>query len=429
MKQLQTTISENYVNDWGYKEGIREIMQNALDSNDLGFTGGIKYIKDRKKIVIFNHGAKLNLDSLLLGTTSKGNDIRQRGKYGEGFKVGSLALYRDKKPVTIYTGNETWYPEIDNHKAIKTPVLVFNIKKGNPYKQRLTFEIDDITQEEWTTLKDQFITLCNLESDMYHQTPESKVLLGKKFKGKVYCGGIFVSHDKNLEYGYDFKPPVLSLNRDRNMVDSFNLKWNTSKAWAYLSANMKGKLFDTEKMLKSNCPDVEFMDQFADYTVTGKLVEKFFEDNTKRSYPVTSTEEQEQVRDLGYTPVYSSQNYSTNIRKKLGSIEDLKRRVELDWKLFKNITLIDDANIQWVFEVIFKIDPKFTLNMKIAKFALDATISVNENDALIINCLLLKDKYEILHEAIRYYSRSMKKSESEIWKKLYKETVEGISDE
>lgn len=34
---VYTTISKNYINSWGMKEGIRELMQNALDSNDKGF--------------------------------------------------------------------------------------------------------------------------------------------------------------------------------------------------------------------------------------------------------------------------------------------------------------------------------------------------------------------------------------------------------
>jgi len=428
MNVIETTISKDYVSDWGLNEGIREIMQNALDANDKGFTGRLHYIKDKKKLIIYNRGVILNKASLLLGSTSKNNDINQRGNYGEGYKVGSLALCRINKQVTIYNGNETWIPYIDTHFEIDTPVLKFDILSGNPYEGRLTFEIKNINQEEWLELKKQFIPLCNLKEDSYHKTPQGKVLLEDSFKGKIYSGGIFVSHNKELDFGYDFKPSVLSLNRDRNMVDSFNLQWNTSKIWAYISANIEGKLYDVTSMLKANCPDVKYMDQFSDYTITGKLVEKFFEENSKKSYPVTTNEESEKVRSMGYRPIYSSVSYSDNLRKKLGTIEDLERKIELDWKLFKKITAIDDANIQWVFKVLHKIDHNFKFEMKIVKFAVDTTNSVHEKDKknLIINCLLLKDRYKILREAIKFYSSIEKKSSSNIWMQLYKDTVEGI---
>jgi hypothetical protein len=427
---IYTTIAKNYINNWGMKQGIRELIQNAMDAQDKGFPMGVTYLRSKRQLLIFNRGVHLERSSLLLGSTTKTDDPSQRGKHGEGAKIGSLALVRADKSVTVYNGDthERWEALIKKSPDFGTEVLTFKIVKNAPKSgNKLLFEVGNISPEEWHEMGDLFLTINTPPPGSIRKTPDGTVLLEKKYKGRIYCGGIYVCEDKELEYGYDFPPSVLTLNRDRDMVSSFDLRWNTSKLWAYLSANEKGKLYDATKMLKDGIADVEYMDKFSDYTVKGKVVEEFFRENSAKSYPVTSEHEAQQVRGYGYAPVYSSSSYTGIIREKLGSIEDLKRTVELDYALFQALTPIDDGNLAWMFEVMWKVDPKFEFKMTVAKFNLDATRSVSDKGNIVVNCNLLQCRYELLHEAIKHYCLVKKKEESQVWKNLFKETVNGIS--
>jgi len=426
-----TTISKDYVADWGIKEGVREIMQNAMDSHEKGNKMGVSYNRRGRQLLIYNVGAKLNRDVLLLGSTSKANDANQIGKFGEGFKIGSLALVRNNKPVVIYNSKEKWECLIQQSKEFDSDVLSFKIVKNSDTTNRLMFEINNIEPEEWRGMRNMFLSIYSPDPKTLLRTPTGAVILDKNLKGNIYCGGIFVSHEKNLEYGYNFKPSILSLNRDRNMVNGFDLKWNTSKIWGYLCANSKGKLFDVKKMLKENIPDVEFIKEFSDYTVKGKIAEEFFKDHGSTAFPVTSNEEATRVRNMGYSPVYSSSSYYGVLSSSLGTLDDLERKIELDYTIFHNITLTDDANLKWVFEVMFKVDPKFKFAIEVVEFKIGATRSLTDvkENKLTLNCNLLKSKYDILHEAIKHYcAMNVQKKETMIWKKVYQQTIEGINE-
>ena len=103
----------------------------------------------------------------------------------------------------------------------------------------------------------------------------------------------------------------------------------------------------------------------------------------------------------------------------------MERRIEADYKLFQNITPIDDANVQWVFEVMFSVDHEFKLDMVVARFNLDVTKSVSEGNKLVISSSLLRDRYTMLHEAIRHYSNKEGKTATKVWQKVCKEIIEG----
>ena len=424
-----TTISKNYVPDWGVAAGVREIMQNALDSHDKGNKMGVTYVRSKKQLIIYNRGAKLTREALLLGSTSKLNDSTQRGQYGEGMKIGSLALVRAGKPVSIQNDEEKWEAVIKLSEEFDAEVLAFKVVKTKVHTDKLTFTVDNVEPKEWNEIRQKFLRIDQPDAKTVMKSPQGNVLLDKKYKGMIFCGGIYVDTHKDLEYGYDFSVSSLTLNRDRNMASSFEVTWATSQMWAMLAQASKGKNFDTHDMLKRGVPDVEYLKSFADYTVVGKTVAKFFEENPPKSYPVRNEEEATRVRGLGYNPVYSSASYAGVLSSNLGTIEELERRVEAEYSLFQEITPVDDANIQWCFELMFVIDPKFKFKMEVAKFEADTTRSVSSGKDIIINCNLIKSKYDVLHEVINHYSVLNKVVATQIWKKIYRNSLEGISND
>jgi hypothetical protein len=427
-----TTISKNYVSDWGVQEGVREIMQNAMDSDQKGNRMGVSYNREARQLLIYNQNTNLSRETLLLGSTTKVNDPNQIGQFGEGYKIGSLALIRQGKPVVIHNNKERWECVIKKNEEFESDVLAFKISKSkDEWSSKLMFEINNIEPDEWRNMRNLFLSIYSPDPKTLLRTPTGAVILDKNLKGNIYCGGIFISHEKDLAYGYNFKPSILSLNRDRNMVNGFDLKWNTSKIWGYLSANKKGKLFDVKKMLQENIPDVEFIKEFSDYTVKGKIAEEFFKDNGITAYPVTTNEEATRVRNMGYSPIYSSSSYYGVLSSSLGSLDELERKIELDYTIFHNITAIDDANLAWVFEVMFKVDPKFKFTIEVVQFKIGATRSLTDvkDNKLTLNCNLLKSKYDILHEAIKHYcGMNVKRKETMIWKRVYQQSIEGINE-
>ena len=67
MKKYELSLSRNYVSSWGIKEAIRELLQNAKDSNGEDI---IDIDKSSGTITITNKNTSIPSSTLLLGNTS-----------------------------------------------------------------------------------------------------------------------------------------------------------------------------------------------------------------------------------------------------------------------------------------------------------------------------------------------------------------------
>ncbi|MBT9160816.1 MAG: hypothetical protein DDT26_02112 [Dehalococcoidia bacterium] len=89
--------------EWGTWEAIREIVQNALDE-----TESYEWGYDRQGLWISDQGQGVVVRDFLLGPP-KLKPGHARGKFGEGMKIGALALIRDGWPIKVETmGRELW---------------------------------------------------------------------------------------------------------------------------------------------------------------------------------------------------------------------------------------------------------------------------------------------------------------------------------
>ena len=89
MKKYELSLSRNYVSSWGIEEAIRELLQNAKDSNGEDV---IDIDKSSGTITITNKNTSIPSSTLLLGNTSKGDDLDKIGQFGEGYKLALLVL-------------------------------------------------------------------------------------------------------------------------------------------------------------------------------------------------------------------------------------------------------------------------------------------------------------------------------------------------
>ena len=83
--------------EWGVWEAIREIVQNALDE-----TEAYQWGYDDLGLYISDKGRGVSVIDFLLGPP-KLKPPYARGKYGEGMKIGALALVRAGYPVRVET--------------------------------------------------------------------------------------------------------------------------------------------------------------------------------------------------------------------------------------------------------------------------------------------------------------------------------------
>jgi hypothetical protein len=241
-------ISPEYVAHWGLWEAVREIYQNALDeaSADKKCEAKIEYFDYNQQLQISTSKGNLLTDSLVLGKTSKRDDQTQRGKFGEGYKLALLVLARSvNHSVTVWTNHERWTVKIEHDEVFKSPVL--NIYT-DPYMsmEGVMFAIDKVTSDEWATIQ------ANIRpQEEFFDT----ILEDEKEKGRIYVGGLYVSTAKRYACGYAFRPGVIKLDRDRGMVDGFDLAWQTSKLWTNRGHNAR-----LSELLEVEAPDVEYVE-------------------------------------------------------------------------------------------------------------------------------------------------------------------------
>ena len=152
MKNYEITISPNYVSNWGIKEAIRELLQNAIDAETNGYNKSIKY--DGNTLTITSQGVDLQAKDLILGCSSKEDQDGMIGKYGEGFKLALVVLLRKGMNIEIQNGNKIWIPSFKISEIFGTQVL--NIEEEESSGNELTFSISPVDQQLYNSLLDYF---------------------------------------------------------------------------------------------------------------------------------------------------------------------------------------------------------------------------------------------------------------------------------
>ena len=128
-KRIITGISPNYVKNWDVIKGIREIIQNYIDTKNEFCCKGYIYYKDGAAMVK-DFGPGLELRHLALGVSEKGLDAI--GKYGEGLKLALLVLARECRNVEIWSNGTIIRPTIEHSDLYDTEVMVLNIQPMQP---------------------------------------------------------------------------------------------------------------------------------------------------------------------------------------------------------------------------------------------------------------------------------------------------------
>lgn len=268
MKKYELSLSRNYVSNWGVQEAIRELLQNAKDSDG---EENIEIDKSSNSIFITNKDTTISSSTLLLGNTTKKDDLDKIGQFGEGYKLAILVLLREGKNIIIYNGQKIWIPSFEHSDIFDCEVLCITENENNDNND-LRFEISGFSEIELNELEKQFLGINGQAYQSIH-TSYGEILIDPDFKGKIFVNGLPVYNDDNFNYGYNFEARYVNLDRDRKSINIRELKRLTALSVACCIDNftfvddvIDGKGEDGEYIKDNNIElDEEFKDKYAEH--------------------------------------------------------------------------------------------------------------------------------------------------------------------
>lgn len=314
--KIEMTVTSDYV-QWGLWEGIRELVQNWKDADAKGQIGRLSYKNETLKLR--NEGANLSRNVLLLGFSTKRGQDDQAGQFGEGLKLGCLGLVKHGCAVRIRTGAEQWKPELGESKKFPgQEVLIFDVRNGLKDLGKTEITVEGIPAERWEEIKNLFLFLSEIPDDKIIKCKSGSILLDPKRAGEVYVKGIFVDKAEGMQYGYDVNAKITD--RDRGMVNSFNLKWEVGRMWT--EAMAKGEKFVATRifgMLNTGAPDTEYVESHGDPKTEEAVVEAFEEEYGAETLPVSDLAESREMQFLGQSTAVVDEKLRRIVEKKKGS--------------------------------------------------------------------------------------------------------------
>ena len=356
MARIPLTIDPQYCPTWTFWEGIRELIQNAKDAEEYDdYPMEIDHFPRTDKLVISSVGAVLDPKLLLLLGASTKRGTEQRGQFGEGFAIGVLALLREGHPVTVYNGEEVWRPAIEKpdegHPFAGTDLLVFNTRALQKARDKFTVEVENVSREVWEATRKLFLFLEAPPADQAVKIDDyNTVLLGERYKTMVYARGIFVSKVEDLECGYDISN--VKLDRDRGMVDAWDLRWRLSdiinRAHDLYPEKFKAAIYT---MVKEDKAESKQLDYHADEKLLKSLKEEFELEHGVGTVPVETMEQSRELEAMGAKTAVVNKTLSALLKKVGMSASDSKVMLSTAVKnrySFSQLTDEEKKNLDWV---------------------------------------------------------------------------------
>jgi hypothetical protein len=248
-KTYELSLSKTYVSGWGMAQGVRELIQNALDSDSPFAYEFVEEGEGQYALVLNSRYSSLTPQMLLLGMSSKTNDSSKIGSFGEGFKLALLVLTRAGYDVDILNGNWKWKPLFRYSKTFDTEVLVID-EEAYPRSEGLTFTVHGLSSADIEVVR-QSCLLMQRDVGETKTVEHGTILLDRP--GELYVGNLFVCKTE-MKFGYNIKPEHITLERDRQTVSSWDLKSVTWACWKNTDDMER-----VARMVADEIPDVEYV--------------------------------------------------------------------------------------------------------------------------------------------------------------------------
>jgi len=348
MARIETSLHRDYCPRWGSWEGMREILQNALDAQDDGFPMEVKYFPGTERVLVVNRGVVLDRSSMLMGYTTK-RDRNKRGQHGEGYKVGLLALLRSGAKVVVRSGYETWKAGVHESKNYGgQEVFCFDTRTRDNFTDAVEVEVFGIDEENWRICQLQVVPLMRKLFEAEGKDPgEVRSVSGAsmfkhpELRGMLFVKDLFVCTLKGgFRYGYNLLDVVLD--RDRLVPKAFDVEWETSSL--VREVVRQGK--DDEvvaacfEMLEAEAP--EFRSGYGTSDLGSLAASRFREKHGENAHPVSSVAEAQNIEHVGKKGVVVSATLKAALVAEYEHPDAILERHAKEFKLVQLHDLTDD---------------------------------------------------------------------------------------
>lgn len=408
MSKIELSINVAYLQSWGAWEGIRELVQNGKDSEaEFGAMLDVSYHNGTLRIE--NDGATMDRNVLLFGTSSKAGRSDMIGKFGEGLKLGTLALVRNGHPVKIRTGDEVWTASIARSERYDADVLYFDCVGGRENKRRVRVEIGNVSLEVWNELRERFLFITRPKKDESVQTERGDLLLGDRFRGRIFVKGIFVQTDPRLQYGYNFKHA--EVDRDRKMISSWDQEYEASRIWGDAVAARPDLIDPYFELMAKGDGDLKGAEVTASYIprdVRAKVADRFKAQFGADVVPVGNLGESQEVEHLGKRGVVVSKGLSAMLVESFGSKDDLLKaaRQEVTRTLsWTDLDTAQKANLTSAIALIGAVREGCTLDLvDVVDFRSEKLRGQFKDDRILLAACVVADRDQCLATLIHEFA-------------------------
>ncbi len=198
--KMQTTIIEDYADSvkWDSDKIARDLLQNFYDGHGQTLNGvDINFEKQQDgkyKVKISGKSTYSPDKAVLLGESSKRNDSKAAGNYGEGIKMVVLKLLKDGNCDSVKIASDNWKInwQLEKGKLSNKRVLAYSLEKTAPVKgNSIEFETDNIK------LLNSIVNSVNhfyYAGNKHFMNPDfENELFGIKVMPKGEKGGIYIA--------------------------------------------------------------------------------------------------------------------------------------------------------------------------------------------------------------------------------------------
>jgi len=439
--KIELSIKTTYLPEWGAFEGIRELIQNGKDAEtEFNAPLGVRHRADTKKLLIENKNTSLPHEALLFGHTTKTGKEDLIGKFGEGLKLGALALVRAGYDIKIRSGAEVWVPKIEKSEKFQADVLVFYISKGRQPKNRVQIEVSNVSEEEWSQMKGCFLFLNKKINKEYRiDTRYGALLLGEENVGRVFVKGIFVEHDPKLVVGYDLTKDV-SVDRDRKMIARYDLSWRMREIWVLSIGQRQELMAKFMGLLEDSAGDVSDLDSYGARQLPREVREQaaasFKEKHGEDAVPVATMLDSKDIEHYGKKGVVvNNKPLQAVLETIFGTADEIKRELANEvahaygWS---ELTYEEKSNLESAIELVNAVEPVTLAEIDIVDFRSEKIEGMYKEDRFLIakNKLSRNSALEVLIHEVAHRGASFDGSHSHVCRieKIWSGIVANLRD-